>query len=75
MRAKEDLNGILLHDNELKIGWGKAITIPPVPMYSGAAVPPPKQGAAIAPPGVDPVLPWVDPHAPDDVHRGRGTAW
>lgn len=52
-RAKDDLNGIMLHDNDLRIGWGKAIPIPSAPMFvlnpaGGVA---PARGAAIAPPG------------------------
>ncbi|DBA82509.1 TPA: hypothetical protein ACH3X2_000737 [Trebouxia sp. C0005] len=52
-RAKDDLNGIMLHDNELRIGWGKAIPIPSAPMFvlnppGGVA---PARGATIAPPG------------------------
>ena len=52
-RAKDDLNGIMLHDNDLRIGWGKAIPIPSAPMFvlnpSGGVAP--ARGAAIAPPG------------------------
>lgn len=52
-RAKDDLNGIMLHDNDLRIGWGKAIPIPSAPMFvlnvPGGAVP--ARGAAIGPPG------------------------
>ena len=52
-RAKDDLNGIMLHDNDLRIGWGKAIPIPAAPMFvlnppGGVA---PVRGAAIGPPG------------------------
>ena len=52
-RAKDDLNGIMLHDNDLRIGWGKAIPIPSAPMFvlnppGGIAA---ARGAAIAPPG------------------------
>jgi hypothetical protein len=72
VQAKEELNGILLHDLELKIGWGKAIVIPPIPVYTAAGVPVIKQGASIAPPGVEAMPPWVDPHAPVDIHQGRG---
>ncbi|KAL3151330.1 hypothetical protein ABBQ38_013163 [Trebouxia sp. C0009 RCD-2024] len=52
-RAKDDLNGIMLHDNDLRIGWGKSIPIPAAPMFvlnvPGGAVP--ARGAAIGPPG------------------------
>jgi hypothetical protein len=27
------MNGIMLHDIELKVGWGKAVPIPLVPIY------------------------------------------
>lgn len=60
-RAKDDLNGIMLHDNDLRIGWGKSIPIPAAPMFvlnppGGVA---PTRGAAIAPPGQSPALaPW-----------------
>lgn len=29
----------MLHDMEMKIGWGKAVPLPPVPLYSGHGVP------------------------------------
>ncbi len=52
-RAKDDLNGIMLHNNELRIGWGKAIPIPSAPVF--VLNPPggvtPARGATIAPPG------------------------
>lgn len=60
-RAKDDLNGIMLHDNDLRIGWGKSIPIPAAPMFvlnppGGVAAP---RGAAIAPPGQAAALaPW-----------------
>jgi len=31
--AKDELNGAILHDNELKIGWGKTVPIPLAPLY------------------------------------------
>ena len=31
--AKDELNGAMLHDNELKIGWGKTVPIPLAPLY------------------------------------------
>ena len=33
-KAMIGLNGILLHDFELKIGWGKAVPLPPTPLYT-----------------------------------------
>ncbi len=38
-RAKDELNGIILHDNELKLGWGKAIVIPSAPLYTAIGPP------------------------------------
>ncbi|CAD7701765.1 unnamed protein product [Ostreobium quekettii] len=32
-RAQEKLNGEMLHEYELRIGWGKSVPIPPVPIY------------------------------------------
>eukprot|EP00891_Asterochloris_glomerata_P009463 jgi/Astpho2/9463/Aster-x1581 len=54
-RAKDELNDVMLHDNELHIGWGKSIPIPAQPMFvlaghGGSQLTQPK-GAAIAPPG------------------------
>lgn len=72
-RAKDDLNGIMLHDNDLRIGWGKSIPIPAAPMFvlnppGGVA---PSRGAAIAPPGQTPGLaPWgssVQPQQPTGI--------
>ena len=78
-RAKAELNGVILHDLELKIGWGKAVQIPPAPMYTAASVfatpgggpagGPKGPGAAVPPPGVDAAPPWVAP-----VHGGDGRA-
>ncbi len=71
-RAKAELNGILLHDLELKIGWGKSIVIPPAPLYTAESVgissaPLKPSGAAVPPPGVDAAPPWTDPHKDDSV--------
>jgi hypothetical protein len=33
------LDGLVLHGMEMKIGWGKAVPLPPVPLYSGHGVP------------------------------------
>ena len=27
-RARDELDGVLLHDQDLKLGWGKAVTLP-----------------------------------------------
>lgn len=32
-RCQEKLNGEMLHEYELRIGWGKSVPIPPVPVY------------------------------------------
>lgn len=32
--AMNKLNGIFLHDVELKIGWGKAVPLPAIPIYA-----------------------------------------
>jgi len=31
--AKDELNGAIMYDNELKIGWGKTVPIPLAPLY------------------------------------------
>jgi hypothetical protein len=36
-RAKEELNGVLLHQQELKLGWGKAVSMPSTPLFAGTA--------------------------------------
>ena len=68
-RAKDDLNGIMLHDNDLRIGWGKAIAIPAAPMFvlnppGGVAA---VRGATIAPPGAlaSALGPWGLPGSQD----------
>jgi hypothetical protein len=74
-RAKAELNGVLLHDLELKIGWGKAVAIPPVPLHTAASVaagskgiPLPKAaGAAVPPPGVEAAPPWKAPQSEDQL--------
>ena len=71
-KAKAELNGILLHDLELKIGWGKSIVIPPAPLYTAESVgissaPLKPTRAAVPPPGVDAPAPWADTHSEDKV--------
>lgn len=34
-KAMEAMDGIILHDFELRIGWGKAMTLPAVPCWPG----------------------------------------
>lgn len=87
-KAKAELNGVLLHDLELKLGWGKAVQLPPVPLYSAAAAgaggpavgPPggvPKAAglAAVPPPGTEAAPPWVAPTHSDDKVEGVGTSF
>lgn len=38
-KAKDELNNILLHGQDLKLGWGKAVVIPAVPLYSASGAP------------------------------------
>ena len=83
-RAKADLNGVLLHDLELKLGWGKAIQVPSVPFYSasaagggpaaaaGGVTPGKAAGAAVPPPGVEAAPPWVAPPHADDKMEAVG---
>lgn len=77
--AKDELNGIMLRDNELRIGWGKAVTIPPTalaatPMPVGLAALAAAKGASVPPPGIAASLPWAN--APQDAekkpHDGNG---
>eukprot|EP00878_Enallax_costatus_P008741 GHUV01009136.1.p1 GENE.GHUV01009136.1~~GHUV01009136.1.p1 ORF type:complete len:411 (+),score=80.68 GHUV01009136.1:1630-2862(+) len=37
--ALKSLDGLALHGMEMNIGWGKAVPLPPVPLYSGVGVP------------------------------------
>ena len=86
-RAKADLNGVLLHDLELKLGWGKSVQLPPVPLYSASTAGGPaggggpqggtpvgkSAGAAVPPPGVEAAPPWVaPPHTDDSSQDGVG---
>ena len=52
-RAKDELNNIILHDNELKIGWGKTVVLPAVPLYTPAGTAQPMQGL----PGMEAAMP------------------
>ncbi|GMH42641.1 hypothetical protein BSKO_10560 [Bryopsis sp. KO-2023] len=79
--CQEKLNGEMLHEYELRIGWGKSVPIPPVPVY-----PPPNAETLklLQHPGIAPVaqenlpkpkdgtsgadLPDIDVHIPDDGH-------
>lgn len=38
-KALKALDGLALHGMEMHIGWGKAVPLPPVPLYSGVGVP------------------------------------
>lgn len=86
-KAKDELNGIMLHDLDLKIGWGKAVVLPPIPVYtqSGKGGLAPMLAAAKAKaasayasaPGLPAPAPWqapppaIDPNA----HAGLGEAF
>lgn len=37
--ARKALDGLALHGMEMRVGWGKAVPLPPVPLYSGTGVP------------------------------------
>lgn len=47
-RAKDELNGVLLHQQELKLGWGKAVAMPAVPLYAGTAAGTPAKGEQLS---------------------------
>ena len=47
-QAKDELNNVLLHDNELKIGWGKTVVLPSTPLYTPNAPTAGPSGAAAA---------------------------
>ncbi|KAK9835798.1 hypothetical protein WJX74_008275 [Apatococcus lobatus] len=77
--AKDELNGIMLRDNELRIGWGKAVTIPPTavaatPVPTGLAALAAAKGASFAPPGTAVSLPWANApqEAEKKLHDGNG---
>lgn len=55
--ALQHLQGHLLHDHELRLGWGKAVPLPPVPVWPPAAGPPLvlAPGQAAPPPPVAPI--------------------
>ena len=80
-QAKDELNGAILHDLDLKIGWGKAIVLPPIPMYTssgtGGLAPMMAAARAIAqapPPGQAAIAPWSSGQEkePEDPHKGNG---
>ena len=78
-RAKEELNGALLHELDLRIGWGKAVVLPPIPMYTSSGVGglAPMMAAARAvaqapPPGQQLQPPWSGPEEESDPHAGAG---
>lgn len=83
--AKDELNGIMLRDNELKIGWGKAVTIPPAALAGGAAPALPlglaalaaAKGASVPPPGMAAPLPWANQPQESEKkpHDGNGEYW
>ena len=61
----------MLHELELKIGWGKAVQLPPLPLYTqsnvgvGLGTMGKSAGAAVPPPGTEMAPPWVDQHSND----------
>jgi len=71
-RAMAELNGALLHELELKIGWGKSVQLPLAPLYSATnmAAGGARTGVAIAPPGAEAAPPWADPHAAEPASSG-----
>ncbi len=85
-KAKDELNGIVLHDLDLKIGWGKAVVLPPIPVYtqSGkgglapmlAAAKAKAASAYAAAPGLAAPAPWQAPPPVKeaDPHAGAGQA-
>ncbi len=68
------MNGIILHDYELKVGWGKAVPIPLVPIYPPEAVAAAKaamHGVSVA----SVAAPWASAggrHGERSVHQGCG---
>ena len=55
----------MLRDNELRIGWGKAVTIPPAALAATAipaslAAVAAAKGASVPPPGMAASLPWAN---------------
>ncbi|KAK9824009.1 hypothetical protein WJX72_006933 [[Myrmecia] bisecta] len=75
-KAKDELNGIDLHCSELKIGWGKAVVLPPIALYQAIqgipALAQASKGAAVAPPGSSSA--WAESlHGTrENVHQGVG---
>ena len=68
-----ELNGAMLHDLELKIGWGKAVQLPAEPLYTAInmAAGGARTGVAVAPPGAEAAPPWADPHADEPASNGK----
>ncbi len=76
--AKDELNGIMLRDNELRIGWGKAVTIPPTALAAstlppGLAAVVAAKAASFAPPGTTTSLPWTLPSQEPEKKPHDGT--
>eukprot|EP00854_Cymbomonas_tetramitiformis_P014233 gene14233-16837_t len=85
--AREEMNGTVLHSYDLRIGWGKAVQLPSIPLYDmkdhvlagapaaaagKAAIPPPGTKAAIPPPGTKAAIP--PPGTPMVAGLGGGLA-
>lgn len=68
-----ELNGAMLHDLELKIGWGKAVQLPAEPLYTATnmAAGGARTGVAVPPPGAEAAPPWADPHADEPASNGE----
>ena len=67
-----ELNGAMLHALELKIGWGKAVQLPPEALYTSTnmAAGGAPRGVAVPPPGAEAAPPWADPHAAEPSSSG-----
>ena len=67
-----ELNGAMLHNLELKIGWGKAVQLPPEALYTATnmAAGGAPRGVAVPPPGAEAAPPWADPHAAEPASSG-----
>lgn len=76
-KAQQQLNGIMLHAVELRIGWGKSVPLPAVPLYvpglgtSAGALP----AASTRPAFADlivPIKPWEVGEGEAGVHTVSG---
>jgi hypothetical protein len=68
------MNGVILHDYELKVGWGKSVPIPLVPIYPPEAVAAAK-AAMHGVPVAAVAAPWASAggrHGERSMHQGAG---